>query len=199
MRPWLWDFLSWATREWNVIQDVYCHNPSTPPTRHCSRQYGLMRPSVKTCVWLGPPDAYRNQDAVLMPLSKSIRRLIGKPQNDTLTYSPSGMSIRRNRALRTPLARGGSTPFNLLKIANTNARSGSAAWGHGAGTPLKLCDWWLRYITKPGQIVLDPFAGVSTVGEAAIVQGRRFIGIEKDVRYYRASIERLSQLERRAS
>ena len=56
--------------------------------------------------------------------------------------------------LATPLARGGN-PFNLLRIANTNGRSGSAGWGHGAGTPLKLCDWWVRYITKPGQIVLD--------------------------------------------
>lgn len=105
MRPWLWEFMSWVCKEWNVIQDVYWHNPSTPPTRHCNRKYGLMRPAVKTCVWLGPPNAYRNQDAVLIPLGKSTRRLLetGRAADDTLRYSPSGLSIRWGRACELPL------------------------------------------------------------------------------------------------
>lgn len=190
MRPWLWDFLSWVCKEWNVIQDVYWFNHATVPTAHCSRKYGLMRPAVKTCMWLGSPKAYRNQDAVLIPLGKSTRRALanGRAADDTLRYSPSGQGIRFGRAVRTAEQRGGSTPFNLLKIANTNGRS-----GHSAGTPPKLCDWWIRYITKPGQTILDPFAGASTVGVSALANGRKFIGIEENAVYYRKSIERLSQ------
>ncbi len=196
MRPWLWDFLSWVCKEWNVIQDVYWFNPSMPPTAHCNRKYGLMRPAVKTCVWLGPLNAYRNQDAVLKPLGKSTRLALenGRGADDTLRYSPSGLSIRWGRALRTAAERGGATPFNLIQLPNTNGRS-----GHSAGTPVTLCDWWIRYITRPGDTILDPFAGASTVGEASLRLGRKFIGIEKDKRYYRKSIERLSKQERRAS
>jgi len=196
MRPWLWKFMAWVSEEWNIIQDVYWHNPSTPPTRHCNRKYGLMRPAVKTCVWLGSPDCYRNQDAVLIPLSASTRRALanGRGSDDTLRYLPSGQSIRYGRTLRTAAERGGSTPFNLLQFANTSGRS-----GHSAGTPAKLCKWWVQYITQPGQTVLDCFAGASTVGEVALQQGRRFIGIEKDARYYRKSIERLSKLDRSPS
>lgn len=100
MRPWLWKFMAWACKEWNVIQDVYWHNTAMPPTRHCNRKYGLMRPAVKTCVWLGSPDAYRNQDEVLIPLSKSSRRALknGRGSDDTLRYSPSRLSIRWGRA-----------------------------------------------------------------------------------------------------
>jgi len=192
MRPWLWKFMAWVSEEWNVIQDVYWHNPATPPTRHANRKCGLMRPAVKHCVWLGPPTAYRNQDAVLIPLAKSTRRLLanGRGADDELRYSPSGLSIRYGRALRTAAERGGSTPFNLLSFPNTNGRS-----GHSAGTPAKLCKWWINYITRPGQTVLDPFAGASTVGEVALGLGRKFIGIEKDAGYYRKSVQRLSQHE----
>lgn len=81
-----------------------------------------MRPAVKTCVWLGSPDAYRNQDAVLKPLAESSRRHLenGRGSDDTLRYSPSGLSIRWGRALRTAAERGGSTPFNLIQLPNTN-------------------------------------------------------------------------------
>ena len=196
MRPWLWKFMAWACKEWNVIQDVYWFNPAATPTAHCNRKYGLMRPAVKTCVWLGSPNCYRNQDEVLIPLAESTRRKLanGYCTDDTLRYSPSGLSIRWGRALRTAAERGGSTPFNLIQLPNTNGRS-----GHSAGTPATLCDWWIRYITQPGQTVLDSFAGASTVGEVALRLKRKFIGIEKDAGYCRKSIERLSEQERRAS
>ena len=65
MRPWLWEFMAWTAREWNMVQDAWWWNTSAPPTVHVHRKNGLMRPSVKACVWLGEPDCLRNQDAVL--------------------------------------------------------------------------------------------------------------------------------------
>jgi len=55
--------------------------------------------------------------------------------------------------------------------------------GHGAGTPLKLADWWTRYICPPGGTVLDPFVGSGTMMLAAIQNGCNGIGIDKEAHY----------------
>lgn len=46
--------------------------------------------------------------------------------------------------------------------------------------------------------VLDPFAGISTTGIAALMLGRRFIGIELSQEYYQISERRLREAERQA-
>ena len=56
MRLWLWEFIAWAGREWNLVQDVYWWATDAMPLAGTNRKYGLLRQSVKTCVWLGPPD-----------------------------------------------------------------------------------------------------------------------------------------------
>jgi site-specific DNA-methyltransferase (adenine-specific)/site-specific DNA-methyltransferase (cytosine-N4-specific) len=183
MRLWLWEFMVWAGREWNIIQDVYWWNYTTPPTVHCQRTRGLLRPSLKYCVWLGSPDCYRNQDAVLWAESQGNvadrqgRRAAG------LTYSPSGHHLNRNRATAVAVERGGVTPFNVLPMSNTNSQTSAGAAGHGAGTPLQLGRWWARYICPPHGIVLDPFIGSGTTALACIQEGRRCIGIERDEEY----------------
>src|SRR5208283_1786396 len=77
MRPWLWEFVAWAAREWNVVQDVWWWSVNTLPTRSTYRTVGLLRQSVKMCVWLGDPDCYRNQAAVLWEPSDATRPFHG--------------------------------------------------------------------------------------------------------------------------
>ena len=50
MRPWLWEFLAWTARRWNQVQDAWWWNTAALPL---GGEIGLMRPSLKTCVWLG--------------------------------------------------------------------------------------------------------------------------------------------------
>lgn len=45
----------------------------------------------------------------------------------------------------------------------------------------------------PYDTVVDPFMGTGTVGEAALLLGRNFIGIEVDPRTYQIAHERLTQ------
>lgn len=123
MRVWLWEFMAKWGRDWNMPQDAWWWNFATPPTVHCHRENGLMRPSIKACVWLGDPDCYRNQSAVLLPIAEataSDKRI----NRHELGYSPSGLSMRHGRALAACQDRGGSTPFNVVVCANSDSSNG---------------------------------------------------------------------------
>jgi len=50
---------------------------------------------------------------------------------------------------------------------------------HPTVKPVDLMRWLIRLVTKPGDVVLDPFCGSATTGVAALIEGRRFIGIER--------------------
>jgi DNA modification methylase len=179
-RPWLWDFMAWVCREWNLVQDVYWWNSTALPGAGCERRHGLLRRSIKTCVWCGPSDCYRNQDAVLWEESdwnkeQRARQRFGRKN----TSSGNGAAVER----------GGVTPFNLLLIPATgNTYRGNH--GHPAATPLAWCEWWVKYLTPPGGLVLDPFAGSCTTGEAALRHGCRFLGIEQHQDYLHTARER---------
>ena len=196
MRPWLFEFMAKWAREWNMVQDAWWWNHCTPPTVHCHRKRGLMRPSLKACVWLGASDCYRNQDDVLIEASeaaKTDKRF--ERHNVELKYGPSGLSMRNARALSAFRERGGVTPFNVVVCSNTDSANSSGARGHGAGTPLPLASWWVRYISPSGGTVLDPFSGAGTMGVAAIQNGRDYIGIEKQSDYVAIAEQRMIEAE----
>lgn len=194
MRPWLWEFMAWTAREWNQVQDVWWWNFTSPPTVHCQRDVGLMRPSVKSSVWLGDPDCHRNQDSVLWQESQrnAATRNSDRCSND-LKRMPSGQSIRKQRITQAAEDRGGVTPFNLLPIANANSSDSAGTHGHGAGTPLDVCDWWTRYICPPDGTILDPFMGSGTTAIAAIRRNCRYIGIERFDKYYPIAKARVAE------
>jgi DNA modification methylase len=190
MRPWLWEFMAKWSREWNMVQDAWWWNHCSPPTVHCQRKRGLMRPSMKACVWLGPANCYRNQDAVLIDAAESTKsdKRVARME---LGYGPSGLSMRHGRALSAFRERGGCTPFNLVVCGNSDAFNSSGARGHGAGTPLPLAKWWTKYLCPVGGVVLDPFCGAGTMGVAAIDHGADFIGIEQHGEYVEIARERM--------
>ncbi len=177
MRPWLWEFMAWCCREWNIVQDAYWWNPVVAPSGHASH-FGLMRGSVKPVIWLGAADCYRNQDSVLWSEAEASKARYACARAGRHT-GPSGHSGDLSKGGRAAQRRGGVTPFNMLPFANTDSANSAGAHGHGAGTPAKLINWWLRYITKPGDTVLDMFTGSGTTGIEAAKIGRAFIGMEK--------------------
>ncbi len=65
---------------------------------------------------------------------------------------------------------------------------------HPTQKPLELLNRIVLASTKPGDIVLDPFAGSSTTGVAAVGGKRQFIGIELEQVYLKTSIKRLNDL-----
>ena len=62
---------------------------------------------------------------------------------------------------------------------------------HPTQKPLQLMKVISNYITKPGDIVLDPFMGSGTTGVACVQTGRNFIGIEIAPTYYAIAERRI--------
>ena len=52
-------------------------------------------------------------------------------------------------------------------------------------------EWLIKTYSNPGDVILDPFMGSGTTGVACAKLGRRFIGIEKDERYFQTARERI--------
>jgi DNA modification methylase len=50
----------------------------------------------------------------------------------------------------------------------------------------------IEKFTNPGDVILDPFMGSGSTGVAAVRRGRKFIGMEKDARYFKIASERIS-------
>lgn len=67
---------------------------------------------------------------------------------------------------------------------------------HTTQKPLSLMLELVELFTDPGDLVLDPFCGSGTTGVACLRLGRRFIGIERDAKYYQVAVDRLKAEER---
>jgi hypothetical protein len=198
MRGWLWEFMAWVCREWNMVQDAYWCKLNGLPTGGAP-QYGMLKQAVKLCVWAGVSDCVRNQEAVLQEpteMTRYIGRLREREGDTHLLKGPSGRKTAQLRTANAWKKRGGVIPPNYLLMGNAGnglSKRNPGAWGHGAGTPLKLADWWTRYICPPGGTVLDPFVGSGTMMLAAIQNGCNGIGIDKEQRYIDIAQRRVNE------
>jgi DNA modification methylase len=192
MRSWLWEFMAWACREWNMVQDAWWWNCGALPTEMANHQGG-MRSAVKACVWLGSQHCYRDQSAVLMEVSE-ITRVHKNANRHDLESRQGTLKKDRPSGLKTAWKkRGGTTPHNLIVCSNNGTKNPS--FGHGSSTPMLLADWWVRYISPPDGVVLDPFIGSGTMGIAALKRGRSIIGIERDPGYFAIAERRIAEVE----
>ena len=86
---------------------------------------------------------------------------------------------------RKPDSIGGNNPRNRGARADTNF--------HPTVKPLELMRYLVRLTKTPtGGIVLDPFMGSGTTGCACALEGREFIGIEKEAEYIEIAEKRIA-------
>ena len=81
---------------------------------------------------------------------------------------------------------GSAARFFYAAKASSAERAGSV---HPTVKPVALKQWLCRMIAPPGAVILDPFAGTGTTGEAAVREGQHALLIEREPRYC-ADIER---------
>ena len=81
--------------------------------------------------------------------------------------------------------------------AGLNSPRAGASRTHGARNhhptvkPVALMRWLVRFVTPPGGLVLDPFAGSGTTGLACITEQCRFLGIEREAEYVEIARRRI--------
>lgn len=78
-------------------------------------------------------------------------------------------------------------------LAHFSAYNSRGGFGHPAAKPLDLLFWLVAGMSNPGQLILDPFAGVGTTLRAAKDLGRRAIGIEIDEGFCETAARRMEQ------
>lgn len=63
---------------------------------------------------------------------------------------------------------------------------------HPTQKPVRLMAWCIEQAGNP-ETILDPFMGSGTTGVAAIQLGRKFIGIEREPKYFEIACKRIEQ------
>lgn len=79
-------------------------------------------------------------------------------------------------------------------LVNNPERTGK----HPTEKPRRLMSEIIADFTNPGETILDPFMGSGTTGVAAVMAGRRFIGIEQKAEYFDLACKRLEDAQRQA-
>jgi site-specific DNA-methyltransferase (cytosine-N4-specific) len=96
---------------------------------------------------------------------------------------------------------GGAIPANVLTISNTISTDEYRRYCkemklrmHPARMPPDLAEFFTRFLTDEGDLVLDCFAGSNTTGAVAEELGRRWLAVEPEADYIAGSLGRFPAL-----
>jgi DNA modification methylase len=86
-------------------------------------------------------------------------------------------------------------PARMIRYPWSGAHRGEERGEHCHPTqkPISVMQDIIEAVTKPHDVILDPYMGSGTTGIAALRAGRRFIGIEIDRRWFAAATKRLAR------
>jgi len=178
----------------HLAEDFYWHNPSKLPSpiEWVNKRKLRAKDSVNTVWWFGKtrwPKA--NVSNVLTGYSDRMKKLLEDPAAFyTPKKRPSGHDIGKAFAKDN----GGAIPPNLLQIPNSESNGSYprgcktvGVKGHPARFPAKLPEFFIRFLTEPGDLVVDIFAGSNTTGSVAECEGRQWLAFDERLDYLAAS------------
>ena len=171
----------------HLCQEHYWWNPSKLPTpaEWVNVRRVRVKDAVNTVWWLSKtPYPKANNKRVLQPYSKSMEHLLKNGFKAKLRPSGHDISDKFNKD------NGGSVPPNLLAIANTESnghyqnhcRAENIAI-HPARFPAQLPEYFIRFLTDRGDLVVDPFGGSCVTGVVAENLKRRWVCCELSEEY----------------
>ncbi|MDD5371331.1 MAG: site-specific DNA-methyltransferase [Anaerolineaceae bacterium] len=97
---------------------------------------------------------------------------------------------------RVPAAKRGDSgsAARFYYCAKASKSDRGAYNNHATVKPTDLMRYLCRLVTPPGGVILDPFMGSGSTGKAALLEGFRFIGIEKEEEYLEIANRRLVEV-----
>lgn len=138
-----------------------------------------------------PSAANENAGAVGFKMRPGMRRMdVGSAAR--FFYCAKASRADRNEGLESgsmPVVAANAT-MREREEADWPARNGNH---HPTVKPTALMAYLCRLVTPPGGTVLDPFMGSGSTGKAAMREGFRFIGIEREAEYVAIARARIAQ------
>jgi site-specific DNA-methyltransferase (cytosine-N4-specific) len=181
-----------------LAQEFYWYNPAKMPAP--AQWVTIERVRVKDAVnpiwWLSKsakPKASNRR--VLKPYTRSMEDLLARGYN--AGPRPSGHVVSNHWGKRQK----GAIPSNLIIAANTRSSDaylrGCRERGlevHPARFVPAVPEFFVKFLTRQGDTVLDPFCGSNVVGEVAECLGRKWISVEIKKEYVLGSAFRFNGL-----
>lgn len=188
--------------EWGffLAEEFFWHNSAKLPSpiEWVNKRKIRAKDAVNTIWWLSRKE-FPKADVrrVLTPYSERMRKLLADPEGFIQPRErPSGHDISR----RFGADNGGAIPSNLLRYPNTESNSlylrlckQFELRPHPARFPEALPEFFIRFLTEPGDTVADIFAGSNTTGYTAERLGRSWIAVDCDRDYLTASALRFME------
>lgn len=183
----------WVTIQRKRVTDSFTHvwwmAKSTDPKADNKRVLKPYSPSMKKLLKRGsyndgkrPSEHLIGQSTFLTDhggaIPQNVLDLSGQDQITPPTLADEGLFLNDDE-------QGGQAATNMLSYSNTSASDpymrycrANGITLHPARMPIGLPTFFINFLTEPGDIVLDPFAGSNTTGAAAERLGRRWVGFE---------------------
>ena len=171
----------------HLAQECFWYNPAKlpSPAEWVNVRRIRIKDSVEYIFWLSKtPFPYADNRQVLEQYSDDMRRLLARGYK--VRKRPSGHHITN----KFQANRGGSIPSNVLTRGNNESNSQyiklcdeHGTKPHPARFPAALPEFYIKFLTISGGLVVDPFAGSNTTGAVAESLNRRWIGFDSEATY----------------
>lgn len=180
-----------------LAEDFYWYNPSKLPSpiEWVNKRKLRAKDSVNTVWWFSKTEWPKaDVSKVLAEYSSRMKKLLEAPEAFyTPAKRPSGHDISGSFGKDN----GGAIPSNLLQIPNTESNGGYLSGckllgvkSHPARFPAKLPEFFIKFLTEPGDLVVDIFGGSNTTGSVAETLDRQWLSFELEREYVAASVLR---------
>lgn len=182
----------------HLCQQFVVYNPARLPTpaQWVNVERSRVKDSFTHIWWMSPTERPKaNNRAVLKEYSDSMKKLLAQRKYNP-GKRPSEHSIGKTSFLKN---NNGAIPPNVLSFANTSASDDYLRYCrehdlrfHPARMQRGVPEFFIKFLTSPKNLVLDPFAGSNVTGAEAERLKRRWVSIEPCEEYVIGSQGRFS-------
>ncbi len=183
-----------------LCQQFISHNPARlpSPAQWVTIERIRVKDSFTNVWWMSNTDRPKSDNRrVLQPYSESMTRLLER-QSYNAGERPSGHRVNAESFKKD---HGGAIPPSVLSFPNTRAHDSYQDFcrqhqitPHPARMPTGLAEFFIEFLTDPGDLVFDPFAGSNLTGGVAERRGRRWVAVEPIHAYIEGSRGRFQPL-----
>lgn len=184
---------------YSLCQQFIWNNPAKLPSP--AQWVNVERNRVKdafTHIWWMSKSDFPKADNrnVLTEYSASMKKLLKSGKYNSGTR-PSEHNIGKTSFLTDNQ---GAIPSSVITAANTQSGTAYQIYceengldSHPARMPNAIPEFFINFLTDPGDLVFDPFGGSNTTGAAAESLQRKWISIEPNEDYIKGSVGRFSK------